>query len=583
MTLRAYGTFGTNITGLGFLTGSNTLNVAKIGLDQGLLSNNNSLVTDAFTRVHNEVVIQQNATADGIRPDGSFGQHEGILYNGNYGKDYTNDDLDLEVEAGGTRFEAGAASKDALATLLDGDTWMLYQNVLTGVLHWDFSVLGRFISFPVIDAQATGSIKINITEIHQLGVEWDSDALMKIADSLQKNTTDANMGSLKGNRNFYDNDYMVQRGSGYVTTLKMYSTRTTNTECINLQNPLGFHLSDGTVYTYLEGNEYEDIAAAWDWNLIPGITTDYAATPLNCDNAGWKGIEQFVGGVSDTQVGAAAMRYSNPFTHSLGWQKAWFFLENDVQFVMVNNLSSTSNAPLYSVLDQRRHTGDVYVDGQSVLKSTNYTRASSLWHGGVGYTFDKSIGVSGLSVEVGDRFGNWSLIGISTQPPETIDLFAAYLGHSALRTPIGYTVFPSTKSPGAFKQKSEKTKLRTIWNDAYVSALFDDVHQTAMVVFWDFLGGSVLIPGSSFADAPLTISSSGNSAVIYQLNTGNVTVADPSQNLTKLDVVLGVGLLGKKPPHWGWELSHHLSFDLPTSGSAGSSVSQVISNRVAAS
>ena len=87
MTLRAYGTFGTNITGLGFLTGSNTLNVAKIGLDQGLLSNNNSLVTDAFTRVHNEVVIQQNATADGIRPDGSFGQHEGILYNGNYGKD----------------------------------------------------------------------------------------------------------------------------------------------------------------------------------------------------------------------------------------------------------------------------------------------------------------------------------------------------------------------------------------------------------------------------------------------------------------------------------------------------------------
>ena len=32
--------------------------------------------------------------------------------------------------------------------------------------------------------------------------------------------------------------------------------------------PFGFHLSDGTVYTYLDGNEYEDIAAAWDWNLI---------------------------------------------------------------------------------------------------------------------------------------------------------------------------------------------------------------------------------------------------------------------------------------------------------------------------
>jgi len=230
---------------------------------------------------------------------------------------------------------------------------MLYRNVLTGVLHWDFSVLGRFISFPVIDAQATGSININITEIRQLGVEWDSDVLIDIADKLLKNTTDANIGHLKGNRMFWDNDYMVHRGTGYVTTLKMYSMRTTNTECLNSQNPFGFHLSDGTVYTYLEGNEYEDIAAAWDWNLIPGTTTDYAATPLNCNNTSWKGIEQFVGGVSNTQVGIAAMRYYNPFTHSLKWQKAWFFLENDIQFVMVNNLSSNNSAPLYSVLDQR--------------------------------------------------------------------------------------------------------------------------------------------------------------------------------------------------------------------------------------
>jgi len=342
--------------------------------------------------------------------------------------------------------------------------------------------------------------------------------------------------------------------------------------------PLGFHLSDGTVYTYLEGNEYEDIAASWDWNLIPGITTDYAATPLNCDNASWTGLEQFVGGVSDTQVGIAAMRYSNPFTRSLSWQKAWFFLENDVQFVMVNNLLSSSSAPLYSVLDQRGHTGDVYVDGKSVDKSTNYTTARFLWHGGVGYVFDESLGVLGLSVEIGDKSGNWSLIGTSTQPPETVDLFSAYLIHSPLRTPISYTVFPSIKSHHALEYKSERTKLRTIWNDAHVSALFDDVHQTVMVVFWDSWGGSVLILGSHITDACLTISSNGNSALIYQLKTGNVTVSDPSQNLTKLDVELEVGLLGEKPPHWGWEFSHRLSFDLPTKGLAGSSVSKAISN-----
>lgn len=31
------------------------------------------------------MVIQNSIKADGIRADGSFGQHAGILYNGNYG------------------------------------------------------------------------------------------------------------------------------------------------------------------------------------------------------------------------------------------------------------------------------------------------------------------------------------------------------------------------------------------------------------------------------------------------------------------------------------------------------------------
>ena len=44
---------------------------------------------------------------------------------------------------------------------------------------------------------------------------------------------------------------------------------------------MGFHLSDGTIYTHLNGDEYEDIVAAWDWNLIPGTTVDYGGTPLD--------------------------------------------------------------------------------------------------------------------------------------------------------------------------------------------------------------------------------------------------------------------------------------------------------------
>lgn len=74
MTGRSYGTFGRVINGLGsILTGSNTLDVAKIGIDQALLTSNVSLLTDAYERIHSELQIRNETRADGIRADGSFG------------------------------------------------------------------------------------------------------------------------------------------------------------------------------------------------------------------------------------------------------------------------------------------------------------------------------------------------------------------------------------------------------------------------------------------------------------------------------------------------------------------------------
>ena len=138
----------------------------------------------------------------------------------------------------------------------------------------------------------------------------------------------------------------------------MFSVRTLPSECVNLANPLGFHLSDGTVYQHIDGTEYEDIAAAWNWNLIPGITTDYGNTPLECETVGTSSTETWVGGVSNGARGLAVMSYTNPITHAMSWQKTWFFLDNDVQYVMLNGVTSTSDAPVFSVLDQRRLSPD---------------------------------------------------------------------------------------------------------------------------------------------------------------------------------------------------------------------------------
>ncbi|KAF8898702.1 polysaccharide lyase family 8 protein [Infundibulicybe gibba] len=575
MTGRAYATFQTGINGVSAITGANTLDIASVGIDQGLLTSDISLLTDAYGRVHAELTFKQGLKADGILHDGSFGQHAGILYNGNYGKDYANDVLNLEIAAADTQFQANDVSKVAFSSLISANQWMIFRNTLTGVLHWDFSVLGRIISLPVADNQATANLKMNLTQLQILGNQWGSADISQAFQALSSNSTDANVGSLQGNRMFYANDYMVQRGNGYVTTLKMYSKRTQNTECTNSQNTFGFHLSDGTLYNYLQGDEYEDIFAAWDWNLIPGITVDYNSTPLICDTARKTGTQPFVGGVSDGTAGIAAMRYETPTTKTLNWRKTWFFLEDDVQFVMVARITSTLPVPVFSVLDQRKQNGNVFINGVA-SSSGNYTSAASLWHGGVGYTFNTSNPAVSLSVQTGSRTGSWQTIGTSAQPPQTVDIFAAWLNHIDTTVPISYAIYPATTLL-SFQQKSQASQLRTIRNDGSISALLDAAHNAAMLVFWVDAGGSVVVPSSAGTFAPITVKSSANANVIFRMDTWSVTLSEPTQTLTVISLNFTLGS-GVAPPGWGSAKAKSITVNLPSGGMAGSSVTQLLSS-----
>lgn len=56
-----------------------------------------------------------------------------------------NDVLFLEIVAGNTQFSAEEVSKNAFANLIGGDLWMIYRNIETGVLHWDFVCITKFI------------------------------------------------------------------------------------------------------------------------------------------------------------------------------------------------------------------------------------------------------------------------------------------------------------------------------------------------------------------------------------------------------------------------------------------------------
>ncbi|KAF9522787.1 polysaccharide lyase family 8 protein [Crepidotus variabilis] len=580
----------------GFLTGANVLDIAKIGVDLALRRSNATLLRDAYAQVHKDAVVHNATKVDGIRFDGTFGQHAGLLYNGNYGKDYLNDLLDLELVASGTEYEASHEVQDAFTRLFEADSWMLIQDTQAKSKKWDLSVIGRMITFPSADEQATGAVEglINASRVSFLASAWKKPSISSFASALQTITSSANAGSVVGNRMFFTNDYMVHRGPNYVSTLKMYSTRTLNTECVNAQNPYGFHLSDGALYTYVDGTEYQDIAASWNWNLIPGTTAInspslLSTSNLSCDKSKFSGLEPFVGGVSDGTSGIAVMRYTDPSTRALSWQKTWFFLDNDVQHVMISNISGSSVQPgnVVSVLDQRTYSSSkgLFVDDVQVLQNNDGTPSvgpslpktpvkANIWHGQVGYSFPSdSISSNKFtpSVSVGIKTGNWSSVGVSAQSPTTVDIFTATITHQDFTAPVEYSVFPGTQDATAFKNRLNALRLFTLSNDQHISAVYDDSFGTAYVVFWDSNGGSVTFTPP--ASTSITLNATSACAFIYRLKTGSITLADPSQGTGKADVQVTLGGTGSPPPSWPTKpkdvknISH--TFALPSGGMAG--------------
>ncbi|KAG8919844.1 hypothetical protein FRC00_010839, partial [Tulasnella sp. 408] len=401
---RAYVPQSTDVTGIGILTGANALDLAYVGVSTGLLKYFGGMgggaeqVADAYRRTHAELVIKTGLREDGIMPDGSFSQHEGILYNGNYGKDYTGSILSLELPAAGTQYEGGDTTKEAVGKHVDAFQWMIYGNNATSVLHWDLHGWeDDQLCYGGQPVEATANLKLNLSLVQELGEMWEASAITDAAYRLLKNTTfsHANANELVGNRMFWSNDYM---------------------------NLKGFHLGQGVVFNYVSGTEYEDVAGAWDWNLIPGTTTAYGATPLTCDQTEWNGKESFVGGASNGKVGVAAMKWKHPMRADiLAYQKAWFFFEGGVHHVLVPVVQSTAGTPVYSVLDQKRHNATgIYVDGQLLANnalSGNYSSINSLWYGGVGYAFDRSAtgrGCASVTLKTGVQTGKWSDIGTSS-------------------------------------------------------------------------------------------------------------------------------------------------------------------------
>jgi hypothetical protein len=270
------------------------------------------------------------------------------------------------------------------------------------------------------------------------------------------------------------------------------------------------------------------------------------------------------------------MRYTNPITKALSYQKAWFFTKSGLEHVVVNIHNSTSDKPVYTVLDQKRRSGYTKAQGRLTSKtdsSRTYTRPDSLWHADVGYTFPSNTRAT-LNLKKGEATGNWLDIGTSTQPPTTVDLWAAWLDHSvSLDSPVEYTVWPGI-CYSDFQRKQHRSPIQTVANGKDASAIYERDEDRLMLVFWNAQGGSVTFRdfGIQFPpQAPFTISTTVATTLIVSLEDGSVVASDPSQTLDSTIVTFKLGP-GRPPKFWTGGRTKVLNLTFPKGGAAGSSV-----------
>ncbi|KAG1474632.1 hypothetical protein G6F56_000243 [Rhizopus delemar] len=512
------------------LTGANLLDVASIGISMGLLNRDSALLINALGIFYSGVKITDTLSGDGIQSDGSFMQHLGLLYNGNYGKDYINDLLSVFIETKNTNLMPSLDAQNAFETLLEGSEWMMIANTKLSKLLWQYSAIGRMVSFRYSDKQASGGIGINMNSVLDGIQGWESqENISRIANRLNGPISGVNQGELIGTRYFYNSDYLVHRTRSYVVTMKMYSSRTFNSECLNVQNPFGFHMSDGAIFNYLNGDEYRDIFAAWNWELVPGVTTDIGGTLLKCSKVKTKGKKSFVGGATDGNTGIVVFDYLNPINGHLSFKKTAFFFPSAYAIQIDQAKSINDSSPIVTVLDQRRRNGDFFINGQSEYASTfsQTQNVTSVWHDSTGYYFPKKQSVRIESVE---KPSNWSSIGIS-QGYEKENLWTSYIEHQDASL-IEYIV-----QPGILQDEFDSRQHLPIVLDSNTPQIYSAYSQqdeTISIAFWS--PGVYKVPWKSLSvssDSPCVLIWTHVEKKIFRL-----TVADPSQQLHKINLTI---------------------------------------------
>lgn len=478
------------------MTGANLTWCAINQVILGCLEKTPAVTRAAYDRLYGEIRFA-DATShfEGLQADFSFHQHGPQLYNGGYGLFYADDVGRFIYVAWGTPFQIPTDRKTLFDHfMLDGMRWMTRGSTI------DYSTMGRNLTRP---GGAAASPDWSRGPVSPAGAAYSLKQVVRWLATLPgprqgeyRDWAECLAGrddrhEPVGNKHFWCSDYMVHRRKAFLTSVKMFSTRTQNAEMVNGEGRRSQHLSDGANFLYLTGREYLDIFPCWDWQKIPGTTAEQLPDPNAMDPRaiGVRGQTTFVGGVSDGLYGLCAMDLRRD---ALRAKKAWFFF--DRAYVCLGaGISDDSGRPVVTDVNQTLLGGEVF-DNESrrPLAIGNHPLPNVTWvhHHRVGYFFADG---QNVFLSMGDRSGRWSDIGRGPAAPVTRPVFDLWIVHGAgcTNANYNYTILPDATVEQT-RAWARHPGLNVLYNTAESQGVYCPEKKLAELVFWE--AGSIETP-----------------------------------------------------------------------------------------
>lgn len=422
-------------------------------------------------------------------------------------------------------------SKEKINQLVDYYLEGIYKQMVYGIYD-DVSVRNREISH-----RQSGFNPRSTLEIQRLLISTDyrKDELEEIL-RLRKGEASPSRSFSKF---FWHTEHFVFQRPGFYTTVRMYSIRNRNMEePYNGPGKTTHHRADGTNYLMLNGDEYYNIWAVYDWQKISGTTIMQKQELDGPGEIQKDGLTNFVGAVTDGLYGAVAFDFKSPHDN-LEAKKSWFFFD-DEYVSLGSDINSRPDLPVYTTINQALLGGDVSVMQNGEVKklpngSRDLDNVKWVYHDRIGYilTEPASINISNQA-----EHGRWSDITDQKNISDKIVTKDVFLlgfnhGYSPNAASYQYIVVPNVSEQELIKASGNNSNIDIVSNTPDIQAVKNSKLGICQLAFYK--AGEV-----NFTEGcKIRMDSQGMVMLKTEANRiKELTVSDPSRKLSRLSITV---------------------------------------------